>query len=98
MVYLDVYSNPKKYPLQQGGCPILNTTIEADDTHPGLRALAGEALKNWKDRLVQLIRGGIANKEILPHAEQAALTIIALLEGNILITRSTGNAAFSPAW
>jgi TetR/AcrR family transcriptional regulator, transcriptional repressor for nem operon len=96
LVYLDVYSNPKKYPLQQGGCPILNTTIEADDTHPRLRALAGEALKNWKDRLVQLIQGGIANKEFksATHAEQAALTIIALLEGNILITRSTGNAAY----
>src|SRR5579883_470640 len=31
LVYVDVYENYMHYPFPQGGCPILNTAIEADD-------------------------------------------------------------------
>ena len=99
LVYIEVYSHPEKYPLQFGGCPILNTTVEADDTHPGLRSLAGKALINWKERLVVLIEGGIRNKEFKPgvNAEQAALTIIALLEGMLVVKKATGNREYGKA-
>jgi TetR/AcrR family transcriptional repressor of nem operon len=99
LVYPEVYSNVRKFVFQRGGCPILNTTVEADDTHPGLRALAGQALVNWKDRLQQLIEGGKANGEFKPavDSERMALTIIALLEGMIVVSKATGNSGYGRA-
>ncbi len=95
LVYVEVYSNPRKYPLQHGGCPLLNTTIEADDTHPRLRALAGEAVVKWKERLVDLIEAGKAIKEFKKTTDPArtAITMIALLEGMIFVSRATGDPA-----
>jgi TetR/AcrR family transcriptional repressor of nem operon len=99
LVYPEAYSNSKKFVFQRGGCPVLNTTVEADDTHPGLRALAGQALMNWKERLTGLIEAGKAKGEFKPTvvSEQAALTIIALLEGMIVVSKGTGNPGYGKA-
>lgn len=90
-VFIDVYSGNRKYALVPGGCPLLNTTIEADDTHPALRARVGKAIIAWKERIVALVEAGKANKEFkaTTHSEQTALTIIALLEGMLVIRRAT---------
>jgi TetR/AcrR family transcriptional repressor of nem operon len=95
LVYPEMYGNPKEYLFQTGGCPILNTTVEADDTHPRLRTLAGSALVDWKEKLVQLIEAGKAKGEFksTTKPDQTALTIIALLEGAIVVAKSTGNRA-----
>lgn len=91
-VYLDIYSGNRKTALIPGGCPMLNTTTDADDTHPALRARVGKAIIAWKERLVALVEAGKASKEFkaTTHSEQTALTIIALLEGMLVISRATG--------
>src|SRR3954468_18782224 len=43
-----VYDELKADAFPKGGCPLLNTAIEADDTHPGLREKAVAALLGWK--------------------------------------------------
>lgn len=80
--------------LPVGGCPLLNTAVEADDTHPALRERAAEALRSWKKHIVSVIEAGIAAKEFRANvdAEQTALTLIALIEGAVMIARLTGNA------
>lgn len=95
-VYVDVYSGNGKFNLVPGGCPILNTAIEAADTHPALKTKAAEAIELWKQKIVTLIEAGKANKEFKPAAdsEQAALSIIALLEGSIMIRRTVGQPGY----
>jgi AcrR family transcriptional regulator len=92
LAYVNVYDNFQKNPFPEGGCPIMNTTVDADDTHPALKNKVCNVLLSWKDRLVHLIGKGIENKEFQSsiNPEQAALTIIAMIEGAILITRATG--------
>ncbi len=92
LVYTKVYENFLEFPFPEGGCPVLNTAIEADDTHPELRQRASEAIVSWKDMLVKLIEKGIANDEFSSNVdpEQVALTIIATIEGAIMITKLTG--------
>jgi TetR/AcrR family transcriptional repressor of nem operon len=92
LVYVHVYENFLKEPFPQGGCPILNTAIEADDTHPVLKEKALNAITAWKDRIIDLINKGMENKEFSPtlNAEQIALTIIAMIEGGIMITKLSG--------
>jgi AcrR family transcriptional regulator len=96
LAYVQVYDNFLEHPFPEGGCPIMNTTVDADDTHPLLKRKVADVVLSWKDRLVQLIRTGIANKEFRPDVdpEQTALTIIALIEGAILITRATGKVNY----
>jgi TetR/AcrR family transcriptional regulator, transcriptional repressor for nem operon len=75
-----------------GGCPILNTAIDADDGNPTLRRLAREGLKTWKARIAKIVRKGIASREIRSDIKPQALanTIVASLEGALMITRLEG--------
>ncbi|MBO9732147.1 MAG: TetR/AcrR family transcriptional regulator [Chitinophaga sp.] len=99
MVYVQVYDNFLKHPFPEGGCPILNTATEADDTHPLLKQKAIDALRQWKNSIVTIIETGIQqgefNKQV--NAEQTALTLIALIEGCIMIAKLTGKANYRKA-
>lgn len=94
LVYADNYEQIFNLPFTEGGCPILNTAIEADDTHPDLKKKAAVAVLSWKTKLVQIIEEGITNKEFKTDvdAEQLALTMIATIEGGIMIAKLLGNA------
>jgi TetR/AcrR family transcriptional repressor of nem operon len=96
LAYVNVYSNFQKNPFPEGGCPIMNTTVEADDTHPVLKSMACDAIQSWKDNLVLLLQKGIENQEFKAdmHAEPTALIIIAMIEGAILISRATGKTNY----
>jgi AcrR family transcriptional regulator len=89
-----VYENLQSHAFPKGGCPLLNTAVEADDTHPGLRRKAAGAFQAWKREIMSLIEAGIAAKEFRRDvdAEQTALTLIAMIEGALMISRLTGNA------
>ena len=91
LAYLVIYQGLMVGQISPGGCPILNTSIDADDTHPALREKALSALLSWKKQIIGLIQDGIANKEIasIYNPEQIALTIIAMIEGGIMISRLT---------
>lgn len=99
LVYANVYENFLKYPFPIGGCPILNTAIEADDTHPALKEKAANAINNWKNKLIALIQKGIDANEFRAdvNAEQTALTMIAMIEGGIMITKLTGKLNYRKA-
>jgi TetR/AcrR family transcriptional regulator, transcriptional repressor for nem operon len=99
MVYVNVYDNFLKLPFPDGGCPILNTATECDDTHAALRKKASLAVMNWKNKIVHLIETGIAGKEFKKNtdAEATALTIIATIEGAIMISKLTGRINYRNA-
>lgn len=97
MVYVDVYGNFTALGSSlEGGCPILNTITEADDTHPELKAKAVEALMGWKERLTVLIAEGVSAGEFKADvdAEGTAVTMIALLEGIVLFVKATGKSTY----
>ncbi|WP_263381542.1 TetR/AcrR family transcriptional regulator [Granulicella arctica] len=75
-----------------GGCPLMNTAIDSDDGNPALRALACDGIQVWKTRLCRILEAGIERGEIgervLPR--QIANTIIATLEGALMISRLEG--------
>ncbi|HEY1985816.1 MAG TPA: TetR/AcrR family transcriptional regulator [Terracidiphilus sp.] len=75
-----------------GGCIIFNTAIEEDDGNPVLRALALEAVRDWKARLVKIVQQGIRNGEIRSGTVPRAIAnvVIATLEGALAISRLEG--------
>ena len=93
LAYAGCYEGTLFPPFTTGGCPILNTAVESDDTHPALREKAANALISWKNSIVELINEGKATKEFSAaiNAEQFALTMVATLEGAIMISRTLGD-------
>jgi TetR/AcrR family transcriptional repressor of nem operon len=91
MVYARVYHSFMGEPFPKGGCPVLNTAIEADDTHFLLKAKAADAIYNWKDNILSLIKEGIRAGEFTAGVEsgQLAYSIIALIEGGMMIAKVT---------
>jgi TetR/AcrR family transcriptional repressor of nem operon len=98
LVYTE-YEKFINFPLPMGGCPVLNTAVEADDTHPLLKKKANEAFLAWKDKLTALLEQGIRTKEFTTEIdpEQIALTIIAMIEGSIMIAKLSGKPAYRNA-
>jgi TetR/AcrR family transcriptional regulator, transcriptional repressor for nem operon len=96
MAYGEIYSNSERYNFPTGGCPILNTATECDDTHPALKKKVAAAITSWKKAIIGIIESGIKAREFSKNtdSEQAAITIIALLEGNVMISRVTGNPSY----
>jgi TetR/AcrR family transcriptional regulator, transcriptional repressor for nem operon len=76
-------------PSVPGGCPLLNTAIEADDGNPVLRDRALKALHGWQSRLASIVSRGIQNREIRRglEPEKVATVIISSLEGALMISR-----------
>jgi TetR/AcrR family transcriptional repressor of nem operon len=72
-----------------GGCPLLNLAIDADDGNPALRKRAERALRQWRGRLVSIVRTGIKHGEIPSHvdAKGVAILVISSLEGALMISR-----------
>jgi TetR/AcrR family transcriptional regulator, transcriptional repressor for nem operon len=76
-----------------GGCPLMNTAIDADDGNPLLRGLVHAGIRDWKKRLCVIVEEGIKAGEIRGEVEprRIANTIIATLEGGLMISRLEGN-------
>jgi len=94
LAYPQLYSQYANLKVTKGGCPILNTATESDDTHPILRKYAERTLIYWKEKIISFIDQGISAGEFKAKAidtERTALTIIALIEGGVMISKLTGN-------
>jgi len=78
-----------------GGCPLMNTAVDADDGNPLLRKLVVDAIEDWKTRLAAIVQEGIRRREIRRSIEpcRIATTIIATLEGALMISRLEGSKA-----
>ena len=81
--------------LVAGGCPLMNTAIEADDGNPVLRARARGALSGWMARLTKAAEDGISKLEVGMRVDCKALgqLIISTLEGALLISRLESDRA-----
>ncbi|MGN8069291.1 TetR/AcrR family transcriptional regulator [Mucilaginibacter sp. SG564] len=95
MVYAQVYHRFATLSFPDGGCPILNTAVDADDTNPVLKEKAAQVITNWKKKLENLINGGITAGEFKSGIDvaQTALSIISLIEGGIMIAKVTNTPA-----
>lgn len=94
LVYPKVYRNFLTIPFLKPGCPILNTSTEADDTHPKLRERAAKALSFWKTSIENQIKRGIERAEIKAETNptEVAVVLISLIEGAIMQAKVTGKA------
>lgn len=76
-------------PALPGGCPILTTAIEADDTMPALRDRAREAMSRWQWLIGSNVKAGVARGELRADADPyvVATVVTATLEGAVFLSK-----------
>lgn len=76
-----------------GGCPILNTAIETDDTDSPLRDRALQAMNSSRSLIVRIIKTGIKKGEVRATVEpdNVATIIFSTLEGAIMMSKLERN-------
>ncbi len=76
-------------PPLKGGCVILNTAIESDDTYPALRERARHAMDLWRTLIQRTVIKGIEQGEMCTgiDPDEIATLIIATLEGALMMSK-----------
>jgi TetR/AcrR family transcriptional regulator, transcriptional repressor for nem operon len=90
---LNYYHNYTSQPHIDGGCPLLNTAIDADDNIPFLKKKAKAALDEMVGSLEYIISKGIEHGEFKKeiNALQEAEIIFAMIEGSIMMSKLSDN-------
>jgi TetR/AcrR family transcriptional regulator, transcriptional repressor for nem operon len=89
--FFESYANK---PIIKGGCPLLNASIEADDTSPLLRKKAIQMLNILKMSISKILQNGVKYGQIKSDTNIELLTtiIFCALEGGIMSSRLTKNS------
>ncbi|NEQ97280.1 MAG: TetR/AcrR family transcriptional regulator [Cyanothece sp. SIO2G6] len=93
---LDVFEQNMQDEMFKGGCPLLNTATESDDTHPALRERTQQAIGRWHQSICQVVRQGVKQGELQPDADPDAVAtvLIAVLEGAVMMTKLYDDARY----
>lgn len=83
-------------PRFAGGCILLNTAIEADDTNPALRDRARKGIDDWFYFINRTLTKGIELGDVRPNtnSETVASVMISTLEGGIMLSKLYDNPAY----
>jgi TetR/AcrR family transcriptional regulator, transcriptional repressor for nem operon len=86
---LDFYSQYVFNPPVPGGCPLMNTAVEADDNLPGMRRVVVKELMSTVMFIYNLLKKGIKagefKKDINPR--ELAYTFFCAIEGAVMFSR-----------
>ena len=88
LAIITVFQGIVEDPPVAGGCPILNTAIEADDANEALRDRARDAMDSWRTTIHRIVNKGIERQQIRPgiNADEVASILITTLEGAIMLS------------
>jgi TetR/AcrR family transcriptional regulator, transcriptional repressor for nem operon len=90
MVFPDTFRSIFDDVIKGGGCPILNTLMDAVDTHSVLYKEAQKIIQKVKKSIMQAVESGKKRHEIIQevNAEVIANTLISLIEGAAAMART----------
>jgi TetR/AcrR family transcriptional regulator, transcriptional repressor for nem operon len=95
LAILKFYHNYTIKPHIEGGCPLLNTSVDADDNIPFLKQRAAAALQLMLGSLRNIIKKGVENgefKKTLDVKKEAAF-FFAVIEGGIMMAKVSDQPA-----
>ena len=93
---IEIFGDWSGHPLVAGGCPIMNTAIEADDTNPPLAARARAAMDSWHRLIGSIVKDAKARREIDDDVDpyELATLVTSTLEGSLMITKLFDDPAY----
>lgn len=86
---LDEFVLIAKNPSIIGGCPILNTSIDCDDTNEDIKELVQNAVNDWKLLISSILNKGISQGEFKKDTDidEFVTVFIATIEGGIFLSK-----------
>jgi len=91
--FAEFYRASWKKMFENGGCPVMNASVEADDNLPFLKKYVQGTIKNWANAIVKIIDGGKKSGEFKKSIVSLnyAYMIITILEGGIMLSKITNS-------
>jgi AcrR family transcriptional regulator len=91
---INLFSSLIDEPMFEGGCVLLTTAVEADDTHPALRERAQRAFDDWRTFIIRTVEKGrqLGDVDLAADAEAIASVIVGGMEGAIVLSKTYGDA------
>jgi len=95
--YIDAFERYCERPVIEGGCPVINACIEADDALPFLRERVSKAFAAMRGVVRRNLERAVHAAEIDARTDldQATDFIVASLEGAVLLARGLRSRAHS---
>ena len=86
---LEFYSDYVFNPPVPGGCPLLNSAVETDDVHTGLRPVVVKEILQTVNFIDALLKKGVGAGEFKPkiHTKEIAYTFFCMIEGAVMFSR-----------
>lgn len=86
---LNFFVNAVLNPPVRGGCPLLNTAVEADDHRPSMRKTVVEELEKSVNSMTKLLDRGKASGEFEKgfNSREVAMLFFCAIEGAIMFSR-----------
>lgn len=86
---VDVLAGLVEDPPVAGGCPVLNTAVEADDAHPVFKERAREAATDWLRLVGSIVKEGVRSGELRGDTDprETASVVVATLEGALMLSK-----------
>lgn len=89
LAFINFYRHNYREVFQNGGCAILNTSVDADDVNELLHKEAIRALLSWKTTIENIIKEGIACNQLKSiDPEKFSCKMIAFIEGSIMLAKT----------
>jgi TetR/AcrR family transcriptional regulator, transcriptional repressor for nem operon len=90
--FVDTFRGFTAQPIGTGGCPVLNTAVESDDTHPRLRLHVQGSVNSILALISSIVELGIRQGEIAKNTEhdRVATVIFVTIEGAIMMSKLYG--------
>jgi TetR/AcrR family transcriptional regulator, transcriptional repressor for nem operon len=94
--FVDTFRGFTTQPIGVGGCPILNTAIESDDTHPAMRLHVQQAVNQIRALVGSIVWLGIRQGQIAADTdvEQVSTIVFVTIEGAIMMSKLYGNDVY----
>jgi AcrR family transcriptional regulator len=88
LMIIELFKAYAEKPIIAGGCPLLNTAIEADDTNPQLKTMVRQAMNDLHDMIVRVVEKGIERRQLQPQIDpqHVASVFLSMLEGAVLLS------------
>jgi len=93
IAFANYYLDEFKEISSKGGCPLLNASIDSDNVNPALKERVAEAIEMWVKSVARIVYNGIEHEQVNPKTkpEQFASVFVSLIEGGIMLSKTTGN-------
>ncbi|HTX57620.1 MAG TPA: TetR/AcrR family transcriptional regulator [Candidatus Acidoferrales bacterium] len=95
--YIDAFERYCERPVIDGGCPVMNACVEADDALPFLRERVSKAFRAMRGVIARNLERAVAAGELQRALgiDETADFIVAALEGAVLLSRGLRSRSHS---